>query len=472
MIQTSDPMPPRVCIIGAGATGLCHAYRLSQTSASLRVLETSSRVGGVVQTFQENGFLAEAGPHSLRYKHRAIAHLLDEMGLEEEIVEPTSYAKKRFLVKNSQLLSAPRSPLSLLTTPLLSGRAKLRLLREPWIPPLREGGEESLAAFVSRRLGQEVLEQLLEPMVGGIYAGDPHQLSARYAFPSLYDWENKHGSLIRGAFQSMRQRKKDPQAIPTRIVAFRQGMQTLVDRIAGSLPLNSLRRDVQLQSIEQLALSKAKEGENTAGAEPVWRIRWEEDKRAQSEDFDALFIAVPAFRLKTLPWQGFDHRPWEGLDTIEHPPVTIMTLGFRREDVQHPLDGFGALISAQEGYNILGVIFASSLFPHRAPKDHVTLSVFLGGTRSPERGLASLEIQEAMALQDLRRLLGVSGKVRWRHRMVWSKAIPQYNLGYGRFMQAIEQSEAAYPGLHLVGNYRTGISLAQCLLNGLGSIKK
>jgi oxygen-dependent protoporphyrinogen oxidase len=197
-----------------------------------------------------------------------------------------------------------------------------------------------------------------------------------------------------------------------------------------------------------------------------WKVVSRRDGLAATEEFDAVVLAVPAAALAQLPFGPSGDRPLAPLDQIDYPPVTSLFFGFRRDQVIHPLDGFGALVPAVEGRSVLGVLFSSTLFPGRAPADHVALTVYVGGTRQPDLARLAPEALRPRVLADLRELLGVQGDPVFTHTTFWPHAIPQYNLGYERFLDAMTRVEAQHPGLFIGGHVRDGISLANCVAAG------
>ena len=431
-------------IIGAGLTGLTAAVALRQRGAGILLLESAAQAGGPVRTDAADGFLAERGPNSLMVNEPEVEEFLRACGLWSEAVFPG--AKKRFIVRGGKPIAMPSGPVEAVTTPVFSLRGKLRVLGEPFI---RRGtnADETLADLVRRRLGPEMLAYAIEPFVAGIYAGDPENLSARHAFPKLWNLEQRHGSFIRGA---LRLRRGGP---PQRMISFRAGMGALPERLAAILG-DRLRTGVQIEGIAR-------------GESGRWRVTWREDGTAREAVAASLVCAVPAFAVPGLPWPDGLRGQTDFLRDINYPPVTVIVLGFNRADVAHPLDGFGMLVPAAEKRRILGTIFSSSLFPGRAPEGMVVLTTFTGGARQPhEAGLDDAAL-EADVCADLHDLLGVCGAPVFRRIYRWQHAIPQYNTGYGRILSAMESLEASWPGLHLVGNYRGGIAAGQCIRNGL-----
>ncbi|NCG08588.1 MAG: protoporphyrinogen oxidase [Verrucomicrobia bacterium] len=437
----------KVCIIGAGISGLSTAWHLKKQGADCTVIETSKRVGGAIRTEQKESFLTEAGPNSIQLNSPEVAAFLESIpGLKDQCITAKAAAKKRFLVRNGKVHPVPMGPLQALRTPLWSLRAKLRVLKEPFISCYRKETDESVADFVTRRLGSELYRYAINPLVGGIYAGRPEALSLRYGFPKLYELEQTHGSLIRGALaKSFASRKGPNSKFKKSIISFKEGLETLPRCLAEALGSN-IHTQAVLESIEKDASG--------------WRVRW----NGASHQYDRLILTVPAFALKQLPFAQNDlSDALEPLATIEYPPVSVLSLGFKKTAITHLLDGFGVLVPECEKRSILGVLFPSSFFEGRAPSDHALLTVFVGGDRQPHLSNDNAQILEDTVMPDLIDLLGISEKPVMRHIAHWSRAIPQYKIGYGEVLDTINKIESRYQGLQLSANYRHGISLTYCL---------
>jgi len=436
----------KTCIIGAGITGLATAWQLRRTGRECLVLEPQDRVGGAMHSVGREGFLAEEGPNSLQLNSVEIEDFLVSVpGLEAEMIEASPAAKKRYIVRDGRLHAVPMGPVQAFTTPLWSLGGKLRVLREPFIRPAPAETEESVADFVRRRLGDELYRYAINPLVGGIYAGDPERLSLPYGFPKLHALEQGHGGLIRGALAKMRRARRATGRKPNkRILSFRDGIDVLPRTLSAALG-DSVRTGVSIRSIRR-------EG-------PHWTVRYD----GNEVSFDQVILTAPAHALARLPLEPGPAEDLRKLAEIDYPPVSVLSLGYRREQVAHPLDGFGALVPESEGRRILGVLFPSSVFPGRAPEDHVLLTVFAGGTRQPEFATEDTAALLDTVRPDLETLLGVRGEPVFTHHKHWARAIPQYTLGYGTFLTEMKTIEKAYPGLRLAGNYRSGISLTYCL---------
>ncbi len=442
--------PRSIAILGAGITGLTAAHRLHRLGHRVRIFEQSSRVGGAIGTEITEGWLIERGPNSLLENHPAATALITELDLDGERVLANPTARKRFIVRNGRPLPVPLSPPAFLTSPLFSFGAKLRLLRELGMRPRTRPADISLEQLVGTHFGPEIVDYALNPFVAGVYAGDPERLSARHAFPQLWEAEQTHGSLLRAQIARARQRRTKGEPAPG-IVSFRRGLQTLTDALAARLPVGSLQTNAKVEHLT---------------ASPQWTVTWHDGHATHAESFDTVVSALPASGLAGLRIGPENERPLAPLANIAHPPVASLYLGFHRSQITHPLDGFGLLVPARESHSCLGVIFSSSLFADRAPAGHVALTVLVGGTRQPE--LAVLPADELLdrVLPDLTALLGVQGTPLFLRHGVWPRAIPQYDLGYERHLTTLTACEQAYPGLWIGGQVRDGISLPACIAAG------
>jgi oxygen-dependent protoporphyrinogen oxidase len=442
-----------VAIIGAGITGLTAGFYLKRSGFDVTVFESGSRAGGVIQSIRKEGFLAEFGPNTILETSPKIAQLVRDAGLESRKLATDPNAEARFLVRYQQPIEMPGSPLGFLTTKLFSARAKFAVLREPFIKPRRDGVEESIGQFVVRRFNREFLDHAIDALVAGIYAGDPNKLSLPHAFPKLKALEDKYGSMIKGQIFGARDRKKSGETAKDRApkFSFDEGLQVLTDTLAAQLG------DALKLSTPVAKLTKANN-------------RWRVATAAGEQDFDAVIYCGTAYRLAELLIEigaAQQRRPTETFSEISYPPVASVVLGFRREDVAHPCQGFGMLIPKIEGFKILGTIFSSALFPNRAPDGHLTLTSYIGGARYPELAQLPQDQLVETVLADLRVLLGVRGKPVFTQSAVYPRAIPQYNVGYGKYRQLLNDLEVASGGLFFAGHYRDGVSLGDSIVSGV-----
>ncbi len=437
--------PKSIAVLGAGVTGLTAAYRLSQRGHRVRVFESTDRVGGAIRTEIAGDWLIEAGPSTLLAGDPALTALLNELQLGPERIAANAAARHRYLVRGGRARPAPLSPRAFLTSPLISVGAKFRLAAEFLRRPRVRLADFSLEEFGRDHFGQEIVDYALNPFVAGIYAGDPKKLSARHAFPQLWASEQQHGSLLRAqraGAQAPRERRG------AGILSFRRGLQALPDALASRLPQGAVALRARIEAL-------------VPGS--PWSVVWNDGATTHTENFAAVIAALPASALAQLRFGTLGERPLASLDLIDHPPVSSLFLGYRRDQIAHPLDGFGLLVPEVEKRHVLGVLFSSSLFVGRAPAGHVALTVIVGGTRQPELGRLPTDALLAAITPDLQQLLGVRGAPVFQRHTFWPRAIPQYNLGYERHFETMTNAERAHPGLFIGGQARDGIALPACL---------
>lgn len=442
-----------VAIIGGGITGLTAAFRLQQQGVPVSLFEAGPRVGGVIQSIRQDGYLAEYGPNSVLDTSPRIGGLIRDLGLEGRRLNSEPAAEKRYLVRNSRPIALPRHPLGIFASPLFSPRAKLALLMEPLIRRAPASAEESVEQFVLRRLGREFLDYAINPLVSGIYAGEPSRLSVRHAFPKLHAVEQRYGSLILGQILGAKERRARGEVSKqdAKKVSFDEGLQVLTDTLGSRLG-TGLHLSSQVVQITELAQG--------------WQLVVQTGGRLERSEHSAVLYAGTTHGLAYIEVRSQHGPDLTPLTQVYYPPVASVVLGFRRRDVEHPLDGFGVLIPKIEKFSILGTLFSSSLFPKRAPEGHVTLTSYIGGVRNPELALRSADELINLTAQDLRRLLGATGQPTFRHHRLYRRAIPQYEVGYGFYKQIMDDLEAKAPGFFLAGHFRNGISMGDSIVAG------
>jgi len=440
-------MADKIVVIGGGISGLSCAYRLMQAGANVTVLEKAGVGGGVIRTGKREGYLFENGPNSTMNSNDEIDSMCKDLGIDGERVFGNESSKKRYVIRNGRPIALPMGLKSAVTTDLWSIGGKLRLLREPFVSRYRSDGEESVADFVARRIGRELLDYALDPFVSGVYAGDPEKLELKSTFPKMAALEREHGSLILGAIKNgLKGGNKSGRR--KGIFSFKDGMSTLPDAITKALG-ERFRGGSDVVSIEK------KDAKYLIGL-----------KGGETIEADKVVLSAPSHvGAKMISALAPDAA--KELEKIDYAPIAVVYVGFDSSQVAHPLDGFGCLIPKKEGFKMLGSLWSSTLFPGRAPEGKVSLSCFIGGARN--RGIIKQSDDEVLAevLADLKTLLGVKGSPVFTNITRYERSIPQYKLGHSASMANIERALEPLPGLHLLGNYLKGISVADCVKNGV-----
>ncbi len=440
-----------VVVVGAGISGLVAGFELARAGRDVVVVERGERAGGVIGTQERDGALYELGPNSTLDTSPVINDLLQRAGILEQRVNASAIASRRFIVRDGEPIALPTSPGAFLTTRAFTLRAKLRLAREPFIPPAPPETEESIAQFVRRRLGNEFLDYAIDPFVAGIYAGDPNAISVPAAFPRLHALEQKYGSLIKGQIKGARERKRNAEQAKNTAgsFSFLRGMQTLPDGLARALPRMHLATRIE-------ALRREPDG--------TFVIAGASEGAPFSVRARAVVLAVPADVAAGLV-AAFNAPAADALRAIEYAPIAVVASLYRRSEVRHPLDGFGFLVPRVEHRRILGSLFSSSMFPGRAREGTVLLTTFTGGKRNPEVvGWTDAHVA-GVVREELAALAG-AGTPLWEAVTRWPRAIPQYALGHLGRIAAVEACEAAVPGLFFCANYRGGVSVGDCIKSG------
>lgn len=443
-----------VLVVGAGISGLVCAYSLRKSGIDAQIIEASPRPGGVIRSERRDGYLLELGPQSFS----ATPPLLDlcrDLGIENELLAAPPNAPRFLLLKN-QLKQVPLSPPGFFTSSLFSVRTKWSILRDAFGRSTPPDPDESVANFFRRKFSPELLDKLVAPFVSGIYAGDPEKLSLRAAFPQLHEAERTTGSIIRGMLRAAKSAKstKGPKQRPT-LQSFRDGNETLIKALATNLG-HALRTEVSVTDI-QLA---------TSGVSRKYQISLSADGSAEQITTDTLILATPT-HVGALILDGLETKIATALATIEYVPVAVVSLGYRKSDVGHSLNGFGFLVPRFAGLRTLGTVWNSSLFPNRAPEGHALLTSFVGGATDPQAVTLSPDELISLIHKEIAPRLQIRQDSVFSNVALYPLALPQYNLGHSERLAALQKLRAELPGLWLVGNYLHGPSIGACVEQAL-----
>jgi len=450
--------PIKIIILGAGISGLSTAYWLNKDGFDVTVLESKSEPGGSMETRHEKGYLVDYGPNSGLETVPLIGQLVDETGLREEMIYANDKSNNRYILKNDKLYALPMSPQAFLKTKLFSFRAKLRLLAEPFIGKSKDGYYQSISEFVQRRLGREFLDYAINPFVAGIFAGDPSNLSVKSAFPKLYRLEEVYGGLIKGMIKGARERKQrsEQSKQSAKMFSFKTGMQAFPNAISEKLG-DKIKYGCDVQKVV-----KDRSG---------YKVLYNHDGNTEESSSDIVLCATPAYKAAPI-FVEQDKELFKHLNEIYYPPVKVLYLGFKKENIGRDLDGFGFLIPEKENKTFLGAIWSSVIFPRRASDDTAAFTLFIGGARSPELLNSESDKLVHMVIEEFKSIMNIHNEPIFVREKTWSKAIPQYTLGYIEHERYFEKFETMNPGLFLSGNYRGGISIGDCIKNSEMTYKR
>jgi len=451
---------PRIAIVGAGISGLCTAHELVRIlsaagrEAEILIFEAEKVPGGKMRTIREDGFAMEWGPNGFLTNKPYSMELVKELGIENRLARSSDLARKRFIYSGKKLHRLPETPQAFFSSNLLSLRGRLRILGEPFAPPPPKDVDESLGDFARRRLGPEALEKLLDPMVTGIFAGDPDRMSLHSCFPLIHDLERKYGGLVKGMIALRKERsrageKREMSAGPGGVLmSFDTGVQALTDVLADRLS-EGLHTGVAVENV------KMRDGR--------FLLSLVENGQRGEVDTDALVMATPAYDAAAA-LGPLDPALAEALSAIPYSPISVVALGYEQAGLGNPLDGFGFLIPRGEKRKILGALWDSSVFPNRAPHGMALIRAMVGGVRNPE--LAELPPEELIALTraELAVTMGIAASPTLARAFFHQKGIPQYLVGHGNALDRIDARLAGFPGLYLNSNAYRGIALNDCVL--------
>jgi len=443
-------MAADVVVLGAGLSGLSAAHALKAAGQRVLVLDRRTYAGGRINSERIGGFLMEHGPTSLAGPAPAAEEMIARIGLMSARTEKGENVRQRCLVRDGRVRDLPLNPLGFFLDGFFSASARLRFLAEPLIS--RQAGDETIAVFVRRRFGREFLDYLFDPLVGGLYSGDPERLSVAALLPHLKRLEREYGSVVLGA--ARRRLSGTSRGMPgSRVLfSFREGMGSLPRALAATLG-DSLLHGVRVERVQPAAGGGFVVCADCAGESRTFQAR-------------AVIVALPAYGAAAV-LDGMDASTARTLATIPHPPLAVVFLGYRAEDVAHPLAGLGYLAPRLEHRPALGMIFSSTLFPGRAPQGHVALTAFVGGARQPELARLPPAEMEALVADEARALLGARGTPVVARTRYWMRGLPQYEMGHAAKIESVRRLENANPGLFVTGNYLAGMSTAVCIEQAL-----
>jgi len=449
----------KIAVVGGGISGLATAYEIDKRLRAagaryeLRLFEAEAGVGGKIGAAKRDGFLCEAGPNGFLDSKPSTLNLCRELGLADQLLRSRDAAARRFIFSRGELHQLPGSPAAFFRSRLLSMPARLRIIGELWAPPSPPGSDPTVAEFGRRRLGREATARLLDPMVAGVFAGDPERLSLGSCFPRIAELERDYRSLIRAllTLQLKRGRRSGggPAGPGGTLTSFAGGLsvlpetlgQALAGKITCAIPLTAVERNGQGYRLHL-----------GAGREVY--------------DCDVAVLAVQAADA-VAPLQSLDADLAGVLGQFEYAPVAVVGLGFEQAALHTGLDGFGFLVPGEERRRILGSLWTSSIFAHRAPDGCVLLRTLVGGARNPQLALLPEAQLVELARAELRQILAITATPVFVQVFQWPRAICQYTVGHRERLQQLDARLSALPGLFLTGNSYRGVALNDCTQNAV-----
>lgn len=445
-------MDKKIVILGAGISGLATAHWLCKEHLDFTILEKNPEAGGAMISRKESGYMVDYGPNSGLETTPLIKQIVDDIGLSDQMIYAGKQGNKRYILRNNTLHPLPLNPISFFKTKLFSGRGKLRIMAEPFIGKSKDGYYQSMAQFVKRRLGQEFLDYAINPFVAGVFAGNPEELSVKSAFPKLYRLEEVYGGLIKGMIKGAKERKQraEQSKQSARMFSFINGMQTFPKTLAEKL------KDRILYDAEITQITKK---------DNRYIVTYNQNGKTSEIAADIIVSTLPAYAAAKL-FNNLDNTlAEEHLLKIYYPPVQVLYLGYEKQDISQPLDGFGFLIPQKEKKSFLGAIWSSVIFQERTDENHAAFTLFVGGARSPELFKLDPEELKKNILKEFHEIMKITGQPVFMAEKMWNKAIPQYNVGYIEHERYFEKFEMENKGIILSGNYRGGISVGDCIKN-------
>ena len=454
----------KIAIIGGGISGLSAAYtlekaRLAGSPLEYRLFEAIPRLGGVLLTEHIAGCVVEAGPDSFLTEKSWAVDFCREIGLGDQLITSNDSKRKTYIYLQGQLIPMPDDLAFMVPTkiwpialsPLFSLNTKMRMARE-WFSPSAQNGEhagepndESVADFITRHYGREMVDRLADPLLSGVYGGSASQLSVQAVLPRFVEMEAKFGSLGKGMIAA----RKKPAGISARPVftSLRGGMQQMADAVAEKIPLSSLRTNTLIDSL------------HSEGGQ------WTISTNGESERFDAVILAVPAHAAACLV-QTLSSDLAEKLREIPYSSSVTVAMGFDQTRLASLPTGFGFLVPRSEGKHIMAVTFVHQKFSGRAPANMGLLRCFLSDTHNDQLLALNEDAIKKIVREELRQILGFDAEPLFTRIFKWKNAMAQYTVGYARRMEKIQRLAAQLPSFALAGNAYYGIGIPDCIRSG------
>jgi len=443
-----------IAILGGGISGLTIAHELKKANKAFILLEASAQFGGKIQSKQEQGLTFELGPNTVLLNNPEIKKLIQEIGLENELIFADNDAvKHRFVLKNNKIEAIPNSLKSAIKSNLFGFQTLANVLAEPFRRKRKIETDETLADFSRRRFSTQILDDFIGPFVSGIYAGDPEKMSVKYAMKLLNEAEHKHGSVIKGMMKIMKDKKQyySKHYLPDqKIFTFKAGLHQLINSIASEIKDES-NLNSRVKSIHQ----------NPNGG---YTLQFEDHEAQKKIDVNEIIACIPAFALSNII-QDLSPSLSKQLDSINYVPAVVCHFAFPKSSISFQDKAFGILSRRSENVPFLGILFNSKFFPTQSPPDVELLTVISGGYQQADLIDESEEDILSKVEEHIVQILGIKNDAIYKHLHRWKKGIPQYEIGYESTLNEINKFHDEHQNFYIASNYYGGISVSDCIAN-------
>ena len=430
-----------IVIIGGGLSGLALGSFIKDGGFNCIILEKESQPGGVIQTAQKNDFILEYGANTTT-TNLAVEELVSILGLEDELIEPSENVKKRYILHKNKLKAVSPKPNDILFSSLLSMGAKWSIFTEPNKKKRESYDDETVGAFFERRFDREIVDKLVNPMIAGIYGGDPYQLSMQSVFPKLIEFENEHGSVIKGL-------KNSKEGLGRRkIISFKNGMGTLTNAMADYIGRENILCGMQAKQVTPLENGQ-------------FSIIITENEQQLEIVADVVVFATPSY--VTAEFVRPISEDLANLMQLQYPKMAVVHLGYEASEVTKTIDGFGFLVPEQEHKALLGAMANTSFLPNRSPEGTKLFTLFVGGMRQQNNLHSNPEQFIQQAVIDFEEIMGIAAQPVLKEHTILENAIPQFGLGHQQMIEGFNFFETNLQNIHILGNYRSGIAVSDCI---------
>ena len=441
-----------VAIIGGGISGLSalHYVKRDFPQLSVKLFESEKRLGGTIGTDHVNGYSFDWGPNGFLDREPLTLELCEQLGLNPELERANNKVTNRFILRKNRLRSVPMSPPAFLTSDILPMTAKLRVMMEPFAKKRPEGIDESIYDFVQRRIGKAAADYLVQPMVSGVYGGVAKELSLKSCFPIMREMEDEYGSLFKAmiakakAAKAKGKKSGGPSGPGGWLTSFKGGLYKIIDQFQ-----NEYNSDI---SCNKKAVSISRDG-------TLYNIEFSDKSNIKAQ---YIILATPSYVASemTLPLSDNLSR---SLGKIPYAPISVICLGYNRQQVSHDLEGFGFLVPQKENRNILGSIWTSSIFENRAPRDKVQFRTMVGGDGDHDSIKLTDDQLLERVIKDMNDIVGLNGEPDFVKIYKWEKGIPQFKIGHSKIMEELEKELSSLGNIFITGNSYYGIGLNDCV---------